>query len=229
MRIAALLSPGAVGRQTENGALVGAITIEGTLALVLFGGLFAGIVAGVVWVVVSPWLPGSGRRRGVATALVAIGLASFFLVRPDNRDFVVLDADGPIVVLLVVLVGLVGAATAWFDAALERRLPLVSGDVSRSFAGYVVIVLLGAATAPLAISFFATTNGCGCADPPTPIGLAMVALGAATAAWWALRIAGPRTTMPPSLLVVGRTILLVAVGLGTARLVLDAGRILDAA
>ena len=67
MRLIALLIPESTGRFTENGARIGDITLGGTFALLLFGGVFAGIFVGTIWVVVSPWLPrspGSPRPRG---------------------------------------------------------------------------------------------------------------------------------------------------------------------
>src|SRR5215213_7874066 len=45
MRIAAILHPRAVGLTTENGEVIGAITLSGTLALLVFGGLGMGLVA----------------------------------------------------------------------------------------------------------------------------------------------------------------------------------------
>ena len=59
MRLIALLIPESTGRFTENGARIGDITLGGTFAVLLFGGLFAGIFVGTIWVVVSPWLPRS--------------------------------------------------------------------------------------------------------------------------------------------------------------------------
>jgi hypothetical protein len=60
MRLATILHEGTVGFRTENGEVIGEITLGGTLALMTFGGLGMGLVAGTIWVIVSPWLPGSG-------------------------------------------------------------------------------------------------------------------------------------------------------------------------
>ena len=57
MRVAALLDPDQHGRLTDNGNVIGAITFEGTLELVIFVGIFGGLAAGVVWVLVRDWLP----------------------------------------------------------------------------------------------------------------------------------------------------------------------------
>src|SRR4051794_13712655 len=57
MRAATLLLPEAVGRITENGNRIGDVTFDGTVALVIFGGLLAGVLAASTWVVIQPWLP----------------------------------------------------------------------------------------------------------------------------------------------------------------------------
>lgn len=80
MRLAAVLVPGAVGGRTDNGALIGAITIEGTLALFLFGGLAAGIFAGSIWVMVAPWLPAAWPTRALAGAIIAAAIGTPGLV-----------------------------------------------------------------------------------------------------------------------------------------------------
>src|SRR3990172_4984154 len=64
MRIAAAVNPDATGLRTEAGEVVGVVTAQGSLGLLVFGGLASGIVAGIVWVVVSPWIPGPARARG---------------------------------------------------------------------------------------------------------------------------------------------------------------------
>ncbi|MEA1902973.1 MAG: hypothetical protein U9N56_05540 [Actinomycetota bacterium] len=52
-----LLHPDAAGRITENGARIGEFTVEGTIELILFGGLLSGVFAGVIWVLVKEWIP----------------------------------------------------------------------------------------------------------------------------------------------------------------------------
>ena len=48
MRLIALLIPNPPAAFTENGNRIGDITLGGTFALLLFGGLFAGIFAGTI-------------------------------------------------------------------------------------------------------------------------------------------------------------------------------------
>ena len=93
MRLIALLIPESTGRFTENGARIGDITLGGTFAVLLFGGLFAGIFVGTIWVVVSPWLPRSLGFRVLASILLAIGLGAFGVVQGSNSDFLVLGFE----------------------------------------------------------------------------------------------------------------------------------------
>ena len=81
------------GRLTEAEEVVGDIDLDGTLGLLVFGGLFAGLVSGVVYVVVRRWLP-SGRWAGIAFGGLHLVIAATRLdpLRPDNPDF---DLVGP--------------------------------------------------------------------------------------------------------------------------------------
>jgi hypothetical protein len=227
MRIAALISPDAIGFRTESGAVIGAITAEGTLGVLVFGGLFGGVVAGVIWVVVSPWIPGSGWRRWILAMPLAVALGGFFLTRSDNPDFAVLGPNAPILALLLALVGLIGAAIAWLDELLDRRLPQVATRALAPILGFGLVAIIGALFLPLAIAFFTTRQGCGCTLPPELTGWALVTVGVATAAWWALRIVAGRQDPPAALLVAGRVALLAATILGLAHLIPEVTGILS--
>jgi hypothetical protein len=67
MFVSRLLHPEALGLITENGNRVGEFTVEGTIELVIFGGLLSGLLAGVIWVSVREW---------IANNLVVVGLRS---------------------------------------------------------------------------------------------------------------------------------------------------------
>jgi hypothetical protein len=204
MMVAARLNPDATGRLTEAGEIVGAFTLNGTLALILFGGVFAGFAAGVTWVVISPWVPWSGWRRWLFAAPLGISLGAFLLIRASNIDFRILDADAVIVAMLLGLVGLIAAAVAWLDEALDRRLPHADRRPRASFIGYGVIALFGLLFVPVVLRFFFTSEGCACSSPPVFVGLILVALGLITLAWWWMRIAGGRADRPQPLIVAGR-------------------------
>ena len=90
MRLAALLDPSSAGRATENGNRIGAITLEGTAVLIIFGGLLVGLATSVVWVAIQEWIPGRSLARAALCMPIAVGLTGFQLVRPENHDFRIL-------------------------------------------------------------------------------------------------------------------------------------------
>jgi hypothetical protein len=224
MRAAAALNPQATGARTDNGELVGAITLSGSSFLIIINGLLVGVLAGIVWIVVAPWLP-RDRWRLLAAAIAATAIATPLLVQPDNPDFRILDADIPILAMLIGLVALVGLATAWLDARLDRRLPRPRGLLPLGVI-YGVATLFGLLFLPLAVGFFLSPATCGCFNPPSAIGWALVVVGGATAASWAIRVATGRSESPAALTALGRLGVIAAVGLGAVRVIDDVAQIL---
>jgi len=207
MRFAALAVPEAVGSATQNGNRIGGITLDGTLSLVIFIGLFAGVAIGVVWVTVSPWIPGSGLRRGLIVAPLAIAFGAFGLIEADNPDFIVLRHSPTVVAILLVTVALVGVAVSVVDSWLERRLPLAAAPRSRSANAYSLVAALGLLFLPLLVlpSYFSSRMA--------PLGLTLLIVGMLTLAWWALR--WRRASRPPiAMLVAGRGALLLSTVMG---------------
>ncbi len=211
MRVAAILHEGAAGIFTENGEVIGHITLEGTLALMVFGGLGMGLLAGTIWVVVGPWIPGRGLPRAIATALAAIALGTPMLIQRLNPDFVVLDHDPLVVALLIGLVGLVGLSIALVDGALDARLPRPGRRLSIATTVYVVITLIGLfLIVPIVIVILLDQREY---RAPIRVGWALAAVGACTLGWWVLRVKG-RSAPPRALRLVGGIALSIAVGLG---------------
>jgi hypothetical protein len=224
MRVAAMLNPDATGLRTETGELVGAITANGTLALVVFGGLLTGAAAGVVWVVVSPWLPGRGRVRWLLAMPVAVALVASLLIQATNRDFRILGQDGPVVGLLVALVALTGAATAWLDERLERKLPRPGPDPWPALAMYGTITLLGLLFVPALLTvYFANTIS---PYPPDRVGVAVVVVGLVTLVAWVARVVSGRVEPPAVVRTAGRIALVAAVLIGFAHILPEIGRII---
>ena len=97
MRLAALLVPDSVGLRTENGNVIGAITAEGTILLIVFGGLIFGVVAGALWVVIRPWLQADDRTRALVAVPIALAAGLPGLVQARNPDFAILRSDPPVI------------------------------------------------------------------------------------------------------------------------------------
>jgi hypothetical protein len=93
MRLLALTWQDVEGSFTEANEVVGDISLDGTLGLIVFGGLPAGFLTGAVYALAGPALP-RGRVGGVALGLLVLVLAGTRIdpLRADNFDF---DLVGP--------------------------------------------------------------------------------------------------------------------------------------
>jgi hypothetical protein len=211
MRLATILHEGTVGFRTENGEVIGEITLGGTLALMTFGGLGMGLVAGTIWVIVSPWLPGSGLARALVTALAAMALGTPALIQRSNLDFAILDRDPLVIALLIGLVGLVGFSIALLDGFLDARLPRPTRRMTVALAAYLAITLMGLVLILPAVVLFMVDGPEYRAQVRVAWGLACV--GLCTLAWWVLRMRG-RPAPPRPLRLAGQASLLVTVLLG---------------
>jgi hypothetical protein len=205
MRLAALLVPSAAGGRTENGNVIGDITIDGTMALVTFEGLAMGILGGTIWVMVAPWLPASVGRRAVAAAVFAVAVATPGLVSASNPDFIVLRRDPLVVASLIGLVALFGVGLVLAERWLEGHLPHPAAGATAATA-YALITAIGSVFAVLfVVPSLLTRTGV----PGYPLFL----VGLLTLATWILRV---RDGDPDDarLAVIARVALVVAVAAG---------------
>lgn len=221
MRLAALAIPGSAGTATSNGNAIGAITLEGTLGLVL-GGLFIGLFLGAIWVALAPWIPGTGVRRALTTMPLAVAFGTVGLVDGENLDFGVLQHAPVVVAMLLVLMAAVGFVVALADDWLDRVLPGVENTSPGRIAAYAVLVVLGALiTVPPVLGFLFGDR------PRVLVGLAFLVSGGATLTWWWLRWRG-QTDPPRTLQLVGRAGLVAILILGTVDLVPEVSQALGA-
>ena len=133
--------PGTRFMLTGDGFQVGRITLDGSLGLVIFGGIFGSIVAGVYWALLKDRLP--ARRQLLWAGLAAAAIGGNFLVHPDNIDFVILKPVVANVMLYPMLTGLAGVVIVLIDRRLTQRLSQ-SKNVGLTF-----IAVLGMALAAL--------------------------------------------------------------------------------
>jgi hypothetical protein len=199
------------GRFTENGNRIGEFTIEGTIELLLFGGLLGGVVAGVVWALIGHWVP----RHWAVVGAGAVGIGGFLLIEADNPDFFIVGNPAADIVLLLGLVFLFGAALQWLDPRLDARMPGPSSRVS--IASYAILAGLGAPFLVPTFGQFLTEEFCFCESPPRWTGVFVVLAGVASLAWWALELRG-RSEPPPWLVQTGRLAVLGAVVAGAVHL-----------
>jgi hypothetical protein len=184
MRISALIDSSVAGFTTENGAIINEFTLEGTIGLMIFGGLFAGFLVAFIWVIFQRWLPGSTGLRYTVTAVVGVALGGRAVIDGGNFDFVILDPPLVHAGLFIFLAGATASAALWFDRKLESRLPHDLVGV------YWLITGLGLTLAvPIFLSFFRTED-CGCLTPPRLVGILLGLLGMLTVISWASDLRG---------------------------------------
>lgn len=129
---------------TGDGFQVGRITIDGTIGLIIFGGIFGSIVAAAFWALLKDRLPASRQLMWAGLAAAAIG--GNFLVHADNIDFVILKPVVANVILYPTLTGFAGVVIVLIDRRLSRRLPQseATNSILSVFAaiGMVLVALL---------------------------------------------------------------------------------------
>jgi hypothetical protein len=224
MRLAALIDPTSAGFRTDNGNVIGDITLDGTLALVMFGGLLLGLLASVLWVIVAPWLPGTRAAQAISSGILAVAFASGFVVDSRNPDFAILDHDLVIVAILLAIPALFGLILPATIRRIDRRVPHPGPDPRQFTLVAGGLVLLGGILfVPFTAGIYVTDRACLCSVAPIPLGVPLVIAGLATLATWVAAIRG--SALPPAVAIVGRAAVLVAGVLGLAILVREIDRI----
>lgn len=189
MRILAATSPGsAQGRLTEAQATVGFITLDGTLALLVFGGMPTAFVASLIYLAIHRWLP-AGRFSGPLAGLLGLvvfgaGVEPF---RTNNVDFTFIRPGWLSVLLFTLLAVLIGALAAAAGGWYSQRLPLFTRRTGPAYLPLLTTIIF----------------------PPAAV---LILLGALVILAWPGVAAGRRNrVMPPRYLWAGRAFLTLAV------------------
>ena len=141
MRFAALAAPEVRGTLTENGNVVGEITLQGTIVLMIFAGLSSSVFGAGAFVVAKPWLPRGTVPRGLVFGAFLLALTGPAVVDAANADFVILGDRLLNVTMfssLFVAFGLVASAASAF---VERRVPPAASLSPRMWALTAVLAL----------------------------------------------------------------------------------------
>lgn len=142
--MAVAVDPSTVFMRTADGFRVGQITLDGTIGLIIFGGVFGSIVAAAFWALLKDRLP--SRRQLLWAGLAAAAIGGNFLVHAGNIDFVILEPVVANVILYPTLTGLAGVVIVLIDRRLSRRLPssVASNNILSVLAafGMVLVALL---------------------------------------------------------------------------------------
>jgi hypothetical protein len=124
MKVSAVAAgPVSQGVQTENGNVVGALTADGTLALVIFAGLAPVGAGAILYVAVRPWFLSLRRWRGVAFGLYLLAVAGTVGLDPVNGDF---SRFGPAPLNVAMFAGLFVAVGLALAPVAEWTLALLS-------------------------------------------------------------------------------------------------------
>lgn len=175
---------GTRGGLTGDGFRIGRISLDGSVGLIVFGGVFGSIVAAGYWALLKDRLPDRGRLGWAAVAAAAIGGNAF--VKPDNIDFVILEPVPMNVVLYPLLSAMAGVAIVSIDGVLTRR------QFAASPRGGALLLGLAIAGASLVAMLMVVAV----ADEPA-MALGLLALALATVPLWIGEISGwkPRVWM----------------------------------
>ena len=125
MRISAVAAgEAATGMRTENGNIVGAVTLEGTAGLILFGRVFSGVLGGLLYVAVRRVLPGIGAVNGAVYGFLVLAVLGSTIIDSGNRDFALLPPAWLNVVLFAALFPLFGLVTGSLAERFDQALPV---------------------------------------------------------------------------------------------------------
>ena len=141
--LAVLAGPEAQGRSIETGTAMGAITVEGTLVVVVFGGLLAGLLLALVHTLLRRLLP-DGWRGGSVVGLAVLVVAGPLIdpLRPDNPVFANVGHAWVAVLLFSAIAIAAGAVLAAVHARLSQAVPLPAMRPVRAWLPYVPLAML---------------------------------------------------------------------------------------
>ena len=117
MLVLRLTSPDVVlGQETDDGFVIGEITVAGTYNLLVLGAA-VGFIGAAAYVAVAPWLLGPRWARAATTGVTAGALVGSMLLHDDGLDFTVLE---PLWLAIVLFVGLPTVFGVLLAYAVER-------------------------------------------------------------------------------------------------------------
>jgi len=139
MRVVAVVADSRFdGVLTENGEVVGEITIGGTAFLFVFGSVI-GLLGGIVYVAVRPWLPGGSPLRGPLFGLLLLAMLGSVVV-DGGFDFTFFVSPYLAVGLFAAIYVLFGIIVAPLADRLDRPPDLPRRPFST--AGYAALAIL---------------------------------------------------------------------------------------
>jgi len=155
MRVLAVTSPEEFqGAITEGNAVIGEITVGGTLGFIVFVGPATGLLTGLLLAVLGPLLP-RGRAGGLALGTVLLVLAGSRIepLRSDNFDFNLAGPDWLSVGSFVALALFQGMVAVAIAARLSGNAPAPLPAPARAvLAGRIAVAVVLLAALPAFVS-----------------------------------------------------------------------------
>jgi len=134
--MAATSGASAQGLTTEADEIVGEVTQEGSIAVVVFVGLAGGALAALGWLLVRRAFPGRAGPAGIIAGVILLGTIGVGdAMSPDNVDFRILEPHWLAVTGIVVLALLFGVTFTALAARLETR------PVRAGWASYILFLI----------------------------------------------------------------------------------------
>lgn len=157
MRLVSLTSERSqYGQITEAEAVVGQITLGGTIFLLL-AGTFAGVTGGIIWMTLRSWLYPLGRWRGPVFGAIVLGTFGSALLDSGNFDFTSFGSPLLNLAMFAAIFVLFGLLVVPLADWLDRTLPLVPSHEPIGLARgalYGVLTLLAALALLPSVSVF---------------------------------------------------------------------------
>jgi hypothetical protein len=107
------------GVESDDGFIIGQVTLAGTYNLLLLGAA-VGIIGAAAYLLVAPWLIGPKWFRHLTTGLAAAAVVGSMLVHADGIDFRVLKPTWLAIGVFVALPGLFGGLVGVIVDAVRR-------------------------------------------------------------------------------------------------------------
>ncbi len=157
MRISAIAAEDRFqGTLTDAEETVGEITAEGTIALIIFGGIFTGAFGGLVYLGMRRWLADAGPWRGLAFGGLLLAMFGWAVIEGDNPDFHKFGPPmlniGMFAAIYIAFGLLLVPVLDWMERSLPR--PSLSAGGLGALAAYGFALLLA-----LAVLGFAASGG----------------------------------------------------------------------
>ncbi len=191
MRVIAVTSEeSAQGHLTEADEVVGRVSTDGTIFLVVFVGVFAGTIGAIAFALLRSVLPRSGAVAGLLIAGIIGGILArpSDLINPDSIDFRILGPKWLAALMVLALVALLGATSGVLIDTFVRRWPEPAWT-ARGIASVLPLIVI-AIPSPLVLGVIAVLGVRGWGKPEAGLGtvarsfaVMLVVVGAAGWLW----------------------------------------------